>query len=131
MQWRRKIFFYGYAHIFPAIVVNFIFYYMGRIRELGGTKTSPATTRQLGSMFIVYSLHAVPSFPGRLAPPTNQPGNEAKSAGARLNKGGVPAPGTPPLPMPLLMLKEKLSSCADMQDALSIGAECRATPCIA
>ena len=42
-QWRRKIFFYGDAHTFPAIVVNgfhynLLFHYseVGRIWEPGG-----------------------------------------------------------------------------------------------
>ena len=64
--------------------------------------TSLATTRQFGSKFIVYSPGAVVSFPGRLF--TNRPGKEAKSAGARLNKGGAPAPGAPPLPTPLIYM---------------------------
>ena len=68
------------------------------------------------SLYIVCTRY--PRSQADWPPPTNQPGNEAKSAGARLNKGGVPAPGKPPLPTPLLMLKEKLSSYADMQDVL-------------
>ena len=97
---------------------------MGRIRELGGPKTSLATmhvytTRQLCSKFIVYSPRAVASFPGARPiwpPPTNRPGNEAKSAGARLHEtrlakqieGGrsAPAPGAPPLPTPLHCITE-------------------------
>ena len=60
-QWCRKIFFYGDAHTFLAIVVQWmgsiIFHYseVERVPEPGGSKTSLATTRQLGSRFIVYS----------------------------------------------------------------------------
>ena len=51
---------------------------VGRIPEPVGSKTSLATTKQLGSTFIVYS----PCM-------------------CDLNKGGVPAPGAPVLPTPL------------------------------
>ena len=58
-QWRRKIFFYGNAHTFPAIVVasSILFHYseVGRVPEPSGSKTSLATTRTLGLRFIVYS----------------------------------------------------------------------------